>query len=147
MAERQVAFEWRARATPLAPAAMAAVGEAARVLGGRLLHRDDEALGRLEGVCGEHLLLLIGAEADLPWVDGVTYLGRDPAAPALLLPTAIEPSVHPRLLERALAPLPPPVVVIPGAAFSAALAGHVARDVLRKWLAAAEAAAREASGG
>ena len=46
----------------------------------------------------------------------MTYLGRDPGAPALLLPTHRAPSVHPGLLEQALrvrfAKASPPLAVL-----------------------------------
>jgi hypothetical protein len=84
---------------------VSAEGEAARALAKRLLVRSDEDLGRLRGVAGEGragLILVTGAELDLPWTDGARYLGQDPLAPSLLLPTARAPSVSPALLERAL---------------------------------------------
>ncbi|HEX7181678.1 MAG TPA: hypothetical protein VF756_07535 [Thermoanaerobaculia bacterium] len=97
---------WRPRAAPLDPVGLAVRGEAARELARRLLARGDEALGRLQGVAAPGLLVVLGdpleAGADLPWVDGAVYLGRDPGAPALLLPTAREPSAPLPLVERAL---------------------------------------------
>jgi hypothetical protein len=71
-------------------------------LGARLLVEPPEALSRLTGVAGERLLVVSGDADALPWVDGVTYLGRTPEAPALLLPTAFAPSWPVALLERAL---------------------------------------------
>ncbi len=113
-----VAF--RPRAAPLVPVAVAACGAAAFALAARLAERDDAALARLSGVGGEGLLVVIGEAADLPWVDGVVYLGRDPGAPALLLPTALEPDVPAPLFERAIlahaSGAPPPVAVIVGPA-------------------------------
>lgn len=111
---------WRPRARPLSPVAVAARGRAARLLGERLLDRGDEALARLEGVAGEDLLVVLGPSAELPWTDGAVYLGRDPEAPSLLLPTTREPSVPLPLLERALAAraarvpgVAPPLAVFP----------------------------------
>lgn len=105
------------RAEPLAPAAALAEGEAAVRLARRLLALPDDALARLAGVAGRGLLAVTGAEADLPWVDGVAYLGRDPAAPALLLPTARVPALPLPLVERALA-----AGALPGAAPLAVIA-------------------------
>ncbi|MFS8071489.1 MAG: hypothetical protein ACMG6S_34395, partial [Byssovorax sp.] len=60
------------------------------------------ALARLTGVAGPSLLIALGDGDALPWVDGVVYLGRDPRAPSLLVPTALAPNVPVALLERAL---------------------------------------------
>ena len=69
----------------------------------RLLQLDDAKLARLSGVQGEDFVLICGDAADLPWVDGVQYFGKDADAPQLLLPTALGPSVSSALLERAVA--------------------------------------------
>jgi hypothetical protein len=44
--------------------------------------------------------IIVGAS--LPWVDGAQYLGIDPTAPRLLLPTTQTLRPHPALVERAL---------------------------------------------
>lgn len=130
--------EWEPRAVPLEPVAVAAVGPAARALARRLLLRPAEVVERLSGVTGPDLLLLLGEE--LPWTDGAVYLGRDPAAPTLLLPTTLAPSVPIALLERRLArafrEVPPPVAVLPqfGILASAEAARAVSPEVLRAWL-------------
>lgn len=97
-----VAVGFRPRSTPLVPAAVAARGEAAVAVARRLLRRTDEDLAKLAGVAAPGLLLVVGAAEDLPWADGVLYLGRDPAAPSLLIPTTFEPDVPVALLERGL---------------------------------------------
>jgi hypothetical protein len=98
-----IEVEWRPRSTTLPPAAALAIGALSceRLLG-RLQRYDDAHLARLDGVCSPDVVLIAGAEADLPWVEGLRYLGRDRAAPALLVPTALEPSVPASLLERAI---------------------------------------------
>jgi hypothetical protein len=137
---------WAAREPPLPPVAVAAEGEAALALARRLLDRDDAALARLRGVAGDRLLIVLAAAQDLPWVDGASYLGRDPAAPALLLPTLDAPQVHPALLERALlakaAGKPPPLAVLlaPPRAVPLGEARGLSRDRLAAWLSAAAAA-------
>src|SRR5437868_15417633 len=72
---------WRPREKPLAPVAVAARGFAALRLAQRLL-AEDELLERFEGVAGRELLVLqpnaLQPCTDLPWVDGVQYLGKDP---------------------------------------------------------------------
>lgn len=109
---------WGDREPPLIPCAVAASGDAASRLAERLLKLDVSISSRLYGVAGPTTLLVLGEEANLPWVDGVSYLGRDPAAPGLLLPTHIEPLVPTaNLLERALrhrfAKLAPPLAMLP----------------------------------
>lgn len=104
------------RALCLEPAAVAARGPAARLLAQRSLRLDDRTLSRLSGVHGHDLLLLIGEGRDLPWIDGVCYLGRDPRAPSLLVPCEREPTVPLELLEAALlrkaGPSPRPLAVM-----------------------------------
>lgn len=135
-----ISILWKPRFAPLSPVAVAARGAAGRALADRLLMRDPDATTRLEGVTWRDLILLVGAEADLPWSDGAIYLGRDPAAPELLLPTALLPSVPLPLLERALRrqaanaalplavlPQPEPVLLPVGRA------RPVDRDRLKRW--------------
>jgi hypothetical protein len=102
MKDELVPIAWRPRTVPLEAVGVAARGEAARALVRRLLARTDEDLARLSGVAGQDLILLLGDAALLPWVEGAAYLGRDPQAPSLLLPTNREPTVPLPLLERAL---------------------------------------------
>jgi hypothetical protein len=108
-------LSWGPRPAPLAPSAVYAEKDAARALVRRLLARTDEELARLRGVAAPDLVLIVGEE--LPWVDGARYLGVDPLAPALLLPTARAPTVSPALLERAFggtfAVLPDPPRLVP----------------------------------
>ena len=92
-----------ARAEPLATSAALALGPAARRLVERLLQLDDARLLRLRGVAGHGLVLVRGAAEDLPWAEGVLYLGQDESAPRLLLPTAIGPNLPSAVLERAIA--------------------------------------------
>jgi len=93
---------WTPRRAPLSPRAVAATGEAARALGRRVAALDDAALAGLGAVAGDHLLVVVGAAAALPWVEDVTYLGCDPDAPDLLLPTAFAPSLPAPVLQHAL---------------------------------------------
>ncbi len=104
------------RPEPLAPTAAVAEGCAARRLARRLLQLGDAALARLVGVAGPGLLAVLGAEAELPWIDGIRYLGRDPDAPALYLPTALTFDV--------------PLALVEGAFLAAATAGAAPFAVL-----------------
>jgi len=136
----QIQTKWRARATALAPIAVAARNDVAIAFAHRLLTLNDESLARLKGVAGQGILIALGDEELLLWVDGVIYLGRDDAAPSLLLPTTLEPNVPVALFERALlkrlsqsapiAVLPalPPIVT------SVSPARPISRETLTAWL-------------
>jgi MoxR-vWA-beta-propeller ternary system protein len=130
---------WQSRDHPLSAVAVTARGKAALALARRLLDLDVESLACLRGVAGEGFIMVIGEEESLPWVDGVIYLGRDPRAPSLLVPTTLEPSVPPALLERALAgrfPNMSPLVVFADAPLVVPLgsARPVAAASVSEWL-------------
>ena len=140
MTTELLSFTWRERQHPLVPECAAGLGPAARALAQRLLAMEDEQLTRLTGVAGPDLLLAMGDVPDLPWVDGVKYLGRDARARELLLPTAVEPSLPLELVHRAFALEfsdaariaiidDPPLVVPVGAA------RELARAEINRWLA------------
>jgi len=130
--------EWRIRSTPLRPRAVLAEGDSARALIQNLEKRSDEDLARLRGVRAVPglplALLLVGESEDLPWADGVIYLGRDEAAPSLLVPALLEPALPIALLERALltrfANLAVPLAIMPGSRSRLFPAGG-ARPLLR----------------
>jgi hypothetical protein len=90
------------RAIPLTPVAACARGAVAEALVAKLLTRDDAALAKLSGVSADGIVIVCGPSDALPWVDGIVYLGYDPAAPSLLFPTTLVPDVHPALFERAV---------------------------------------------
>jgi hypothetical protein len=134
-------IHWAPRNMALAPAGVAAVGETARALALRLLRSDFAGqLSRLRGAATEDSILLLGESADLPWVDGAIYLGKDSGARSLLVPTTLAPSVPIDALERALirrfAELSPPIVVLPvqRRIFSAAPALPLSHPHLARWL-------------
>src|SRR5262245_37711227 len=99
-ADARLGLAWTARDEPLA--ARAAVGGAAGRRGRRLAELDDARRAGLTAVAGPGALVVLGESERLPWVDGVIYLGRDPAAPELLVPTALAPTVPAALLAHAL---------------------------------------------
>jgi hypothetical protein len=131
---------WRPRPVPLAPLAVASVGAASLAMARKLLGTGDDMLSRLRGVAGNNILLLLGEAAQLPWIDGAVYLGRDPASPSLLLPTHSEPEIAPALFERAILArfpeLAAPLAVLPGDSLvvSACEARPVERARLAAWL-------------
>lgn len=140
------------RPVPLPAAAAVAAGVTSRALARRLLEEPDERLAGLRGVTGDSLLAVLGAADALPWVDGVSYLGCDPDAPRLLLPTTLGPGIAAALFEAAVlrhvesrfhdetggrraAPLPPFAVLDrPRWVFSLAGAAPVTRARLVAWL-------------
>jgi len=136
-------INWIARDTPLLPTAVAAYGPASLRLARRLLQLPDESLSQLEGVAGQQLILVQGAGEQLPWADGVQYLGVDPAAPFLLLPTNYRPSLPEAFVQKALlkkagssgriAVLPSPLLLVPLQA-----ARPVFRSVLTAWMGKAQ---------
>jgi len=78
-------------------------GDVAPRLGARVAGLPAASQARLQATAGRDVLVLFGAEADLPWVDGVAYAAPRREAPGLWLPTLWEPDVPLDLLERALA--------------------------------------------
>ena len=128
------------RAEILDPVAVAAFGRAARALARRLLRLTDERLRELRGAAGGDLLVVLGEATALPWSDGVAYLGRDPHAPRLLVPTSVRPDIGLAVFERAIArraaalPSPWAVLFSPPQLFSVAHAAAIERDRLHAWL-------------
>ena len=78
---------WRAREVPLSPVAVVGRGEVASRLVDLVIERGCS----WHGVVGNGLIVVLGD--DLPWVDGVLYLGRAAGQPALLHDTRLEPDV------------------------------------------------------
>jgi hypothetical protein len=132
-----------ARSDVLDPIAVVGLGRVAGALARRLMQLGDEPLHALRGAAGDDMLVVLGATEALPWVDGVNYLGRDPDAPRLLLPTMVRPAVAADAFERAIArhaaalpsALSGPWAVLHDArrVFSIAHAGPIDRDLLDRW--------------
>ncbi|MBK8251409.1 MAG: hypothetical protein IPK82_01915 [Polyangiaceae bacterium] len=135
-------MKWRVsfieRPIALEPAAAAISGEAAKKLARALLEKTDAQLLKLSGLTAGDTLLITGPTSDLPWVESVLYLGRDPSAPRLLLPTALTPDVPADVFEAAIAKtnLPFPVAVLPSPKrlISMHLARPIERALLTAWL-------------
>lgn len=141
MTDARIPVRWAPREMPLPARAVVGTGAAARALGYRLAELADDALHVLAAVAGDELLVVLGEETALPWVDGVMYLGRDDAAPQLLLPTALEPTVPATVLEAAIrrrVSLPAPIAVLPSPArlVACGAARAIDRGRLRAWLGA-----------
>lgn len=124
---------WAPRAEPLPIGGCTARGPAARALVDRLLALDDRALAALEGCATPERVVVFGPAAALPWVDGAVWLGQDPAAPSLWLPTHSAPGVPADLLARAVGRrVAGPVVVLPDVLVAAA-ALPLGRSHLAAW--------------
>ena len=129
---------WRPRFTPLVPLGVAARGKAAISLAHRLLG-DLDSLSHYKAVGAPGILVILGEEKRLPWVDGVVYLGHDSQSPSLLFPTNLEPSVPAALLERSLGVVhkqngPCALLLDPPLIVPLSEARTIARDSLSKWL-------------
>lgn len=94
---------WRARDVPLEPAGVLGTGRAARPLVERLLRLEDITLNLLQGGANRDVVVVLGPRESLPWVPGLMYLGRDPHAPNLYLPTTSAPEFPLEELQKALA--------------------------------------------
>lgn len=135
-----VPIAWQARTTPLVPSAVVAFGYGARALARRVLALDAAHRGRLLGAGSEDFLIVRGASGDLPWTDGVLYLGHDAEAPQLLLPTNRRPDVPLDLFARAIvtrfADQAHPLAVVESPALVIPLGGERRIDeaALRRWL-------------
>ncbi len=95
-----IPLRWAFREPPLEPCAVAACDEACAALIQRLTRCDDEHLARLRGVRGAGIIVVLGAAADLPWVEAATWLGADLDAPNLLVPTTLRPDLPRSWLAR-----------------------------------------------
>jgi len=86
------------REPPLEAVAVAATGSARQGLATATLRRlrDGQAL---RAAAGKDWLVVLGAANDLPWVDGVRYLGQDGE---LLVPTTRRVDPSPDLVARAV---------------------------------------------
>ncbi|RQP22490.1 bpX5 domain-containing protein [Piscinibacter terrae] len=97
-------FDWRWAGQPEpAPArAVVAFGPAARRLHARLQLMSAEEQARLHATASRDVMVVSGATAALPWIDGAAYAAPCPEAPNLWLPTLRRPDVACDLLAIAL---------------------------------------------
>ncbi|CAN0590835.1 unnamed protein product, partial [Laminaria digitata] len=69
MSASSVQISWTPRRAPLPAMGAAARGDTALKIVRRLLSRDDSQLGLLFGVGGSNLILIVGPQDELPWLD------------------------------------------------------------------------------
>jgi hypothetical protein len=103
------------------------------------LLRHPDSLSHYKAVGAPGLLVVLGEEKHLPWVDGVVYLGHDPQSRSLLFPTNLEPSVPAALLERSIAAVhtltgPCALLLDPPSVIPLSEARTISRAALIKWL-------------
>lgn len=91
-------LDWRPREPPLAPVAALAKDAVVAALA-KATHARVEAGAVLRVAYAPHRLLVLGAAADLPWADGVTYLGDEDG---LLMPTTLAPTLPADLVRLAV---------------------------------------------
>ena len=94
------ALAWRRRPEALTPAGLVSTGAVTQGVLAHLRDESAERLARLAVVATRDMLVLLGANADLPWVDGVRYCAPDPLAQSLWLPTSAAPVLAADLLAR-----------------------------------------------
>jgi len=137
--DARIPLRWTPRHRPLSVRAVIASGAAAKALARRVAALDDDAMRSLTAVAGDDVFVVLGESSTLPWIDGVTYLGRDDAAPDLLLPTAVAPTIPAAVLAAAVRKLVPrmaPVAVQPSPArlIPCGAARAIDRGRLAAWL-------------
>ncbi len=97
----KIPLTWSLREVPLVTRGLYAQGGAARRVARLVLERSPEGLCV---VAGEDCLILLGPSDLLPWADGVVYLGQEPDAPGLWMPTTCVCDLHPVLVRQMLEP-------------------------------------------
>lgn len=93
-----VRISWEPRDPPLRPEAILGRGDRIQALAAALMERVEHGAD-LRMFAGPGVLLAIGDEADLPWVDGVTWLGQESR---LLVPTTLRVVPSADLVARAI---------------------------------------------
>ncbi len=132
----QIPIQWRPRPIPLSPCGAVALGAVATRLARYLSKCPQERLDRLQGVAGTELIAILGTANDLPWVEGIRYLGKDSLAPGLLLPCNRKPILSVGLLAAAINRQETPLALLdkPGRLIPLIQARPIERSLLLSWL-------------
>ena len=93
-------LEWQRRREALVPSGLVTAGAVTRRLLAQLKLGGDEALASLTVVATRDLMVLLGANDALPWIDGARYCAPDPGAQTLWLPTTMAPALPADLLRQ-----------------------------------------------
>lgn len=91
---------WFKRKSPLPAKLAAAIGATSIKLGRRLLAYENNRLEQFKAVASHNLLIIASENSQLPWVDAIIYLGCDPAATQLYMPTLLKPNLAVALLQK-----------------------------------------------
>lgn len=94
-------IRWTGNLIPLAPEMVVAEGTTARDLLKKVIDFENRRFALFEGLSAGDIVF-IKSDDELPWIKGVSYLGRHASAPNLYLPTHTTANVPIQLLERAL---------------------------------------------
>lgn len=94
---------WNHRSEALPPSGVVTAGAATRRLLVQLRALDAQAQSRLSAMATRDMLIVLGAGADLPWVDGARYCAPDPDVQTLWLPTTMAPVLPADLVRRSAA--------------------------------------------
>lgn len=100
--DREFPVTWKPRRDPLTAVAVAGYGITKYIILERLRRRTTTELEGLKIVLTQDYFVLFGEKSRLPWASGGVYLGIDPAAPGLLLPVSLEPTLPIHLFEHVL---------------------------------------------
>jgi hypothetical protein len=95
-------LNWAAQAEARTPAGAVACGAVVHALVARLRRYEETDLSALSLVATRDIVVVLGREDALPWVDGLRYCAPAAAAPDLWLPTQSQPTNPVDLLQRAL---------------------------------------------
>lgn len=90
-----------------------ASGQSMKPLIHKLLDMSKEQFQLYSGIYAPDIMLIAGP--NLPWVDGIQYLGKHSEAPNLLLPTNLQCNVPLSILDKAVCQLEvePPIAILP----------------------------------
>ena len=86
---------WEVVEPPLSPVAVAGPGTVGDALAAKATQRGLRQVVRFAG-------WTVVVDHDLPWVDGVTYLGQLPGTTDVLVPVLRRPRLHPDLVAAAV---------------------------------------------
>jgi hypothetical protein len=96
---KEFPLTWKSRREHLPAIAVAGRGVSRCIIMERLRRRAPADLAALRIIVEDDYFVVLGDCVALPWVSGSFYLGCDPDAPSLLLPTALEPTLPANLFE------------------------------------------------
>ncbi len=105
-----IPFGWAPLSSPLSVVGVVGLGPLAAPLRARAIGSE------LRVVEGTDITVLLGPAGDLPFLDGVIYLGQNPHAAGLFHPPMIVPDVEPSLVLAALGrslKIAPPLACLP----------------------------------